>query len=220
MMARLKTLLASMLILLPVMTQPLQAEQLYRFDNKDGIPTLSKTLPPWAVRQGYDILDENSMRLLESVPPEPTAAMRKKIRQQQASEAQAARQADKLAQQSERQRLQQQRRDQTLLLTYESEAALIAARDNDLAYREQALADLQSNQDDLRKRLFSLQTEAADNELKGQPISEQLQNKLANARQQLMFNRNRVSTLRVQLEHLKSEYQADLERYREMQSTN
>lgn len=220
MMARLKTLLASMLILLPVMNQPLQAEQLYRFDNKDGIPTLSKTLPPWAVRQGYDILDENSMRLLESVPPEPTAEMREKIRQQQASEAQAAREADKQAQQSERQRLQQQRRDQTLLLTYENEVALIAARDNDLAYRQQALADLQSNQDDLRKRLFSLQTEAADNELKGQPISEQLQNKLANARQQLMFNRNRVSTLRVQLEHLKSEYQADLERYREIQSTN
>lgn len=219
-MSRSKTLLVSMLILLPVITYPLQAGQLYRFDNKDGIPTLSTTLPPWAVRQGYDILDKNSMRLLESVPPEPTAEMRAKIRQQQASEAQAARQADKLAQESERRRLQQQRRDQTLLLTYESEAALIAARDNDLAYRQQALESLLDKQDDLRQRLFDLQAQAADSELKGQSVSEQLQLKLTEARQQLMFNRNSVSTLRVQLDHLKSEYEADLHRYREMQSRN
>lgn len=219
-MRRRNHLLALLLLMSPLMHLPVQAEQLYRFENKDGIPTLSKTLPPWAVRQGYDILDGNSMRLLESIPPEPTAEMRERYRQQQADEEQAAREADRLAEEAQRLRMQQHRRDQTLLLTYESETALLEARDHDLTYRQKALADLLKKQDTLKQRLFTLQNRAADQELKAQTINAALQQKLDNARRQLMFNRNSVSTLQAQLDQLNTQYETDIKRYRELQSDN
>lgn len=219
-MMQIRLLIKLLLISLPAILQPLQAEQLYRFDNRDGIPTLSTTLPPWAVRQGYDVLDADSMRLLDSVPPEPSAQTRARLRQQQADEVQAARQAEKQAKATERQRRKQQLKNRTLMLTYESEAMLIAARDHDLACRQKTIESQLDKQDDLKQRLFKLQQQAADQQLKAQAVTDDLAKKLESARQQLMFNRNSVSTLQAQLEQLESEYAEDLQRYRQMRSAN
>lgn len=75
------------------------------------------------------MLDADSMQLLDSLPPESSAQTSAGLHQQQVDKAEAA----------ARPQRQQQLKNRTLLLTYASEAALIAARDHDLAYRQKAI---------------------------------------------------------------------------------
>ena len=46
-----------------------QAGQVYRFKDDSGVKTMSKTLPPYAAQQGYEILDDTSLRVIEKVAP-------------------------------------------------------------------------------------------------------------------------------------------------------
>ncbi|MCB2425794.1 DUF4124 domain-containing protein, partial [Methylophaga pinxianii] len=73
-MIPIRLVMASMLSATFLIATTVSAAQLYRFTDENGIPTLSKTLPPEVAQQGYDILDEKSMRVIERVPPAPTEA--------------------------------------------------------------------------------------------------------------------------------------------------
>lgn len=68
-MIRKHLLCSSFLLSLCLVSGSIFAGQLFRFNDESGTPTLSKTLPPEAAQQGYDILDDKTMRLIERVPP-------------------------------------------------------------------------------------------------------------------------------------------------------
>jgi len=48
-------------LLLLSLTMPAMAGKLYRFPDKNGISTISRSLPPSAAQGGYDILDDKSL---------------------------------------------------------------------------------------------------------------------------------------------------------------
>jgi len=196
------------------------ATQLYRFTDENGIPTLSKTLPPEVAQQGYDILDEKSMRLIERVPPAPTEAeiaeqeIQKKldIEAQQQAELKAKRQAEK--------RRKQAIYDHNLLSAYHSEEDLLNERNKDLQYREKRIEILKNKRQGLQQRLQQVQQQAANNELSGVGLSANLKSRLQAAQQELDNNQSSMDQLQTEIDTLNMQYELDLQRLRELLGTS
>lgn len=84
-----------------VLISPATAGKLYRFPNEEGVPTLSRNLPPSASQKGYDILDDKTLRLLEHVEAALTQEQIIEFEKQQQLEKEAQRQAEIDAKQAE-----------------------------------------------------------------------------------------------------------------------
>ncbi|MCX4190488.1 DUF4124 domain-containing protein [Methylophaga sp. OBS3] len=188
------------------------AGQLYRFNDESGTPTLSKTLPPEAAQQGYDILDDKSMRLIERVPPALNEAeLAEEAKRQVELEAQQKAAAVE-AQQAANLRRQQQIHDQQLLSIYSSETELVADRDQELGVRQARLDALVAKQPKLEQRLVEAQEEAAKRELSGAAISNNLKKRLAAAEQELTINRQMINELSAEISALTEQYESDRQR--------
>lgn len=192
-----------------LITTPAAAAQLYRFIDDNGTPTLSKTLPAEISQQGYDILDEKSMRLIQRVPPALTAS--------QITEQQQAEQAAKIAAESQR---KQAIYDHSLKTRYQSEQDLLNARDRDLQQRESQLATLKEKRRDFYQRLHQTQQQAAENELSGISLSENMKNRLHTTQQELTNNQQRIEQLQAEINDLTRVYEQDLQRFRLLQNTD
>lgn len=192
-----------------LITTPAAAAQLYRFIDDNGTPTLSKTLPAEISQQGYDILDEKSMRLIQRVPPALTAS--------QIAEQQQAEQAAKIAAESQR---KQAIYDHSLKTRYQSEQDLLNARDRDLQQRESQLATLKEKRRDFYQRLHQTQQQAAENELSGISLSENMKNRLHTTQQELTNNQQRIEQLQAEINDLTRVYEQDLQRFRLLQNTD
>ena len=60
------------------------AGQVYRFKDDSGVKTMTKTLLPYAAQQGYEILDDTSLRVIEKVAPALTEEIAEFRHQQKA----------------------------------------------------------------------------------------------------------------------------------------
>lgn len=192
-----------------LITTPAAAAQLYRFIDDNGTPTLSKTLPAEISQQGYDILDEKSMRLIQRVPPALTAS--------QITEQQQAEQAAKIAAEGQR---KQAIYDHSLKTRYQSEQDLLNARDRDLQQRESQLATLKEKRRDFYQRLHQTQQQAAENELSGVSLSENMKNRIHTTQQELTNNQQRIEQLQAEINDLTRVYEQDLQRFRLLQNTD
>lgn len=211
-MIRKALLSSSILMCLCFTSNTVFAGQLYRFNDESGTPTLSKTLPPEAAQQGYDILDDKSMRLIERVPPALNEAeLAEQAKRQVELEAQQKAAAVE-AQQAANLRRQQQIHDQQLLSIYSSETELVADRDQELGVRQARLDALVAKQPKLEQRLVEAQEEAAKRELSGAAISNNLKKRLAAAEQELTINRQMISELSAEISALTEQYESDRQR--------
>lgn len=198
-----------------IITTPVTAAELYRFIDDNGTPTLSKTLPAEVSQQGYDILDEKSMRLIQRVPPALTASQIVEQQQEQERQQQAE-QAAQLAAENQR---KQAIYDHNLKTRYQSEQDLLNARDQDLQQRENQLMMLKEKRRDLYQRLQQTQQQAAENELSGISLSENLKNRLQAAQQELNNNQQSIEQLQAETNDLAQLYEQDLQRFRQLQNT-
>lgn len=196
------------------------AAQLYRFNDENGIPTLSKTLPPEVAQQGYDILDEKSMRVIERVPPAPTEAEIAEREIQKKLDLEAREQAELQAKMEAEKRRKQAIYDHNLLSVYQSEEDLMNERNKDLQYREKRIEILKSKRKGLQQRLQQVQQQAADNELSGVGLSANLKSRLKAAQQELDNNQSSMEQLQTEIETLNMQYDLDLQRLRELLGTD
>lgn len=194
------------------------AGQLFRFNDESGTPTLSKTLPPEAAQRGYDILDDKTMRLIERVPPPLTEAQLAEQAERQAAEQAAQKSAEAEAKQISALRRQQNLHDQNLLNIYQSEEELLAARDNDLSYRQNRLSVLSEKHPVLEQKLAAVQQQAAEKELSGATITENLKKRLAAAEQELSNNQLMIHQLEAEILMLSQQYEQDQQRLNELLS--
>lgn len=192
------------------------AGQLYRFPDENGVLTLSRSLPPEAAQKGYDILDDKNMRLIERVPPAPTEAEIAAMEAEQAQEQERRKQAEIEAKKAEKQREIQARRDRTLLMTYSTEAELIAARDTDIGYREEKIKQHQAKLPGLQSRLEAVQKEAADRELSGGKITTNMQKRLDAAQEEIQVRKQAIRQYQAEIETLSEQYEQDLQRLRSL----
>jgi DNA repair exonuclease SbcCD ATPase subunit len=214
---------ASLAISLSLIVSPTIAGKLYRFPDENGVPTLSRNLPPTASQKGYDIIDDQSFRLIEHVEPALTPEQIIELEQQKQIEAEAQRQAiiaqEKVAieqKQLARQQKQQSINDQNLLASYSKEQDLIDARDESINHRQLQLVEITDKQSQLKQKRVGLQQQAADLEFSGKEISENLQNRLENTHQELENNINKIKQLNEEIVQLTEQYAADLTRLNEL----
>lgn len=188
------------------------AGQLYRFPDENGVMTLSTSLPSAAAQKGYDIIDAETMRLIERVPAALTEQELLEQAAQQKVEEQARLQAEVQAKQAEEARQAQQAYDKTLLITYRSEADLIRARDSDIAYRQEQIEMHQQKLPDLKQYLYQLQNEAAQRELSGAKITANMQKRLDAAKEEIQVRQQAINDLKAEITQLESKYDHDLKR--------
>lgn len=217
-MIRKRLLCSSFLVSFCLVSASLYAGQLYRFNDETGTPTLSKTLPAEAAQQGYDILDDKTMRLIERVPPALSESQLAEEAERQAAEQARQQAAAEQARQAAELKRQQSINDQQLLSIYRSEADLLAARDKDLGYRQAKLTTLTEKQPLLEQRLIAVQQEAAEKELSGLPVSDNLKKRLAAAEQELSNNQQMISELEAEIMVLTEQYERDRQRLVELLS--
>lgn len=215
-MIRKHLLYSSFLLSFGLAASNVYAGQLFRFNDDSGTPTLSKTLPPEAAQKGYDILDDETMRLIERVPPALTEAQLAEQAERQAAAKAAQQAAAEQAKQAAEVRRQQSLNDQKLLTVYASEADLLSARDKDLGYRQARLNLLTQKQPELEQKLIALQNEAAEKELSGLPVTENLHKRLSAAQQELTNNQMIIQQLELEIQNLSQQYQRDRQRLVEL----
>lgn len=194
------------------------AGNLYRFEDEEGVKTLSRSLPPEAAQKGYDILDDRTMRLIEQVPPAPTEEEIAEIKARQAEETERQRQQAIAEQAAAKQREKQARYDRTLMMTYPTEADLIDARDKDINYRKEQIELLSAKLPKLQQRLESLQAEAAERELSGGKVSKNMQKRLDAAQEEISVRRQAIEKYQAEIKDLSQQYQQDLERLRQLRN--
>ena len=217
-MIRKRLLCSSFLIGFCVTSTQIYAGQLYRFNDDTGTPTLSKTLPPEAAQQGYDILDDKTMRLIDRVPPALNEQQLAEEAERQAAEQARQKAAEAEASQAAEIKRQQRIQDQQLLSIYNSEADLLAARDKDLGYRQTRLSTLTEKQPLLEQRLADVQAQAAERELSGATITENLRKRLKAAEQELSNNQLMIHELEAEVLMLSQQYERDRQRLVELLS--
>ncbi|MDT8311063.1 MAG: DUF4124 domain-containing protein [Methylophaga sp.] len=211
-MIRKRLLCSSFLLGFCLAASHVSAGQLFRFNDASGTPTLSKTLPPEAAQQGYDILDDQTLRLIERVPPALTQAQLAEQAERQAAEQASQQAAETQAKQAAVLQRQQSLHDQNLLNIYRSEDELLAARDKDLSYRQTRLNELIQKRPELEQKLAVVQQQAAEKELSGAPITENLQKRLTAAEQELSNNQLMIHQLEAEVLMLSQQYEQDQQR--------
>ena len=213
----------SLLILALTLSSPLSyAGKIYRFQDENGISTLSKMLPPYAAQQGYEILDDKSFRVIERVLSNEDAIAQNNAEQ---AAAQANPQEQELLKQKQlkeeqRKRLvkEQQIVDKNLLDIYPSIQDLLKTRDNYLAYISKQMEDSISQQELLQEKLHKLQQAAAEQELGGQSISDKLKQRIEATRQDIVDNQLHLEDLQADKLNSSQQYEHDLIRLRQLQS--
>lgn len=218
-MISIRFVMASVLSATLFMTTAVSANQLYRFTDENGIPTLSKTLPPEVAQQGYDILDEKSMRVIERVPPAPTEAEIAEREIQKKLEFEQQKQAEQAARIEAEKRRKQAIYDHNLLSAYQSEEDLLNERNKDVQYREKRIDVLKKKRKVLQQRLQQVQQQAADHELSGIGLSANLQSRLQAAQQELDNNQSSIQQLQTEIDTFNMQYELDRQRLGELLGT-
>jgi len=200
-------MLLSLLLLLTSI--PSHAGRIYRFADHNGVSTLSKILPPYAAQKGYDILDDKSLRLIERI------YTREELIQIQEKQAilDLKNEAIQQRKNEQRQRLLKQRiNDRNLLARYPSVSVFIKSRDDDLSYRQAQINDISEQLKSNKRKLTNLQMQAAEQEIGGESVSENLNLRLVATQKEIEHNKLYISRSAKDNQQVTEQYIADLER--------
>lgn len=136
--------------------------ELYRYTNERGVVVLDRQgVPPQHVARGYEVLNEQG-RVIQVVPPAPTAAQRQRLLE-------------------ERQRAEA---DARLLRLYASVEDVERAKARKLAELESVIGIARGNLQSLRSQHASLRQQAANHERSGRRVPENLLAQIANLEQE------------------------------------
>jgi len=194
----------SILILLGI-AAPVFAGKLYRYTDEDGVPTIGRTLPAEYAPKGYDVIDDKSMRLLKRVPPAKSEAevveIKEQLQQQRESEIAAKR---------------QQRADQQLLNSYNSEVDLIRARDAKIRNLQRNVELAEAREEKLNRNLLRLQQKAADQQLSSQTISESLKHQITTTQEDIQLQQATIKQQQDEIKRVTEQSNIDLQRLKQL----
>ena len=183
--------LAVLLSLLPVLANASAGAPgmlLYRYVDSRGVTVLDRQgVPPEYVAKGYQVLNQNG-RVVQTVPPAPTA---EEIRLKQQADAQAA-------------------ADAQLLDAYPSVPDLDKARTRKLSEVDTLIAVTKANVQTLQAQQVSMQGQAAVQERAGHEVSQSLLDQLRDVRTQTAGLQDKLA----KLERSRLEADAEFERKR------
>jgi len=200
----------SSLIILPLLisTSTVFAERTFRWVDEDGQVHYSDRVPPQHSKQERREINEQGRTLkIYEAPKTPE----QKAEEQRLAIIEAARK--KIAE-------KRLRHDRTLLATYSSDADMVQARDGRVASVESLIQLTHRRIKSMQKRLLKLTDEAAEYERSGKKLPVGLQKQIANNRQQITQNENFVKDKGREIEDIRLQFDADINRFNELTSDN
>ncbi|MEA3219728.1 hypothetical protein [Immundisolibacter sp.] len=180
---------------------------------------IGTNLPPGQVQAGYEVLDSRSLKLLNVIPPAPSAEQlsRQAAERRTAAVAEAANSRAEQARQ--RDIAEQRNRDRMLLETYADESELVRLRDTKLESLDLILRTVDNTIVHLRRNLAQMDATAQEHIAAGRQSPASLVQGRARtaadlASQELAAERTRAERLAV-----RARFDADLDRYRRLTGT-
>lgn len=189
-------------LLLSLLSAPVLAQKLYRWVDADGKVHYTDTLPPEAVDQARDEISRSGVtvnRVDRALTPEERAAL-------EVEEAEAARQASIKA--------EQDKMDAVLLGSYATESDLERTYRERFDLLDQSLEAARVGIRSQEKSLDDQLSHAASLERAGKPVPATVKSTIESARHQVEQQREYLSRREAEREHLQSEYDGVLRRYR------
>ena len=173
---------------------------MYRYEDENGRMVISNTIPQEATKRGYDILGNNG-RVVETVPPAPTA------------EEIAAREAEK---ERQRQAEIQSQKDKELLERYSHPDQAVRAMHRKVREMEGMIQLKRGNISVISSQLNNEQSRAADMERAGREVPEASLEKIRRLEAQIDDVEQEIQNQRRQIEEMKNEFKADIKRLEEV----
>lgn len=173
---------------------------MYRYKDENGQMVISNTIPQEATKRGYEILGNNG-RVVETVPPAPTA------------EEIAAREAEK---ERQRQAEAQRQQDQKLLERYSHPNQAVRAMHRKIREMEGMIQLKRGNISVIASQLDNEQGRAADLERSGREVPEASLEKIRRLEAQIDDIDQEIQNQRRQIQDLKNEFMEDIQRLEEV----
>lgn len=186
------------LILFAFVSMTVEAENLYRYRNKEGNLVIDYAVPPAYVANGYEILSELG-RVLEVVEPQQISGESEEVQQSRAKQAAL-----------------QEQEDQMLLRTYSEVRELESAMERKLAQLDRETEIIRSNLNKNELALSASREQAANYQFGGRKIPKSV---LKNIDEQINERQGGTQMLMVrQQEHqgTKDRYLGYLDRFKEL----
>ncbi|MBN7768505.1 DUF4124 domain-containing protein [Marinobacter daepoensis] len=169
---------------------------MYRYTDENGRLVISNTIPQEATTRGYDILSNNG-RVVESIPPAPTA------------EEIAAREAEK---ERKHQLEIQQEQDRILLKRFSHPDQAVRAMHRKIRELEGIIQLKRGNISVISSQLDNEQSRAADMERAGRPIPESTLEKIRRLEAQIRDVEREISAQQHDISEMTQAYETDIRR--------
>lgn len=183
-----------------------QAQKLYRWVDQEGKVHYSDHVPPEAVEQARDELNAQGMKVggVDRAPtPEELAERDARLQREAELALQAA---------------EQEKRDQVLLTSYDSEQSLERAYRERFDLLEQSLGAARVGIESQEKSLSDLLAHGAGLERAGKTVPEGISQSIATARRQVQEQRSYMERRESEKVELQAEYDDVLARYRALRA--
>jgi len=187
---------SALILATALLAAPAAQAQMYRYTDEHGQIVIGNTIPQEATRRGYDILS-NSGRVIETIPPAPTA------------EEIAAREAEKKRQQE----LERQRKaDELLLKRFSSPDQAVRAMHRKIRELEGLISLKRGNISVITSQLDTEQSRAANLERAGKPVPERVLTKIQRLESQIRDIEREIASQQQEIEAVRSRFLADIKR--------
>lgn len=180
------------------------AANLYRYIDSQGHPAISNTVPDDAVKRGYEVLSPNG-RVLQTIPPAPTA-----------KELEAKKKAEEKQQQAARAAADQKHQDEILLRNYSSPDDAIRELHRQLQEMDSLINLKQGNIAILQAQLSSEQEKAANLQRAGRTIPESVLAKMQSLEQQIKSIQQEIADQQKEIDRVKMEYKQKVVRLEQL----
>ena len=178
-----------------------QAANLYRYINADGVTVVDYQVPADYVGNGYEILNADGM-VVRVIPRELSDEEKKVRNAQQELEAAAS---------AEERRLREW--DESLLLRYSTIEDIEAARERALRDLRIRLSILKSNKRSLKQQVENYQAQAADMERSGLEVDVARISAIENIQSEIASTDRSINEREREIEDVSAAYQKDIDRF-------
>jgi DNA polymerase III delta prime subunit len=171
--------------------------------NNEGVRECGETVPPEFAQEGHQVIKEGIV-----VEQKDRAKTPEELEEEKR---QAALQAE------EKRRLQEQKRqDQILLQTYSSVADIERARDEQIRALDAQISVTQTRNAKIKQDLDTRIAKAADEERAGKAPNQDLLKDIESLKRQLANNEDYIAARKEEQENIRAEYAARIDRFREL----
>jgi len=190
-----------LLMLMPVGAQ----SALYRWVDAKGKVHYSDQVPPEEAQHERKIIDSKSGRTIDTIERNKTLEELQELKRLQKIRAE------------EREREEQRRyKDRVLLLTYQSTAEIVAARDTKIQTIENTIENVLGTRKSQKGRLNEARNRAADFERSSRPIPKKVLDDIKMLRAQIKKSDQYISNKRQEQEQIRKEFAGYISRYNEL----